>query len=133
MTKRATRILLVATIVLVAGYFGLREAAGYLPVSFGYCVEAEFESLPPDDRALESWMNEQPGVLPKMMCRGGPENKSLRIMFIHARRIRERPVNLDEACARLGYVPKDRFRDNHENCSCPWRPTRAGRTRFPVG
>ena len=109
--------------VLVAGYFALREAVGYLPVSFGYCVEAEFESLPPDDSALENWIKEQPRVVSHTVgiCRGGPENKSLRIMYIHSRRIRERNVDLNEACARLGYVAKERFRDNHENgCGCPW-------------
>lgn len=135
MTMCATRILLVATIVLVAGYFGLREAAGYLPVSFGYCVEAEFESLPPDDRALESWMQEQPGVVRHniAICRGGPENKSLRIMFIHARRIRERPVDLDKACTGSNTSPRTDSETITRTVVVRGDPTRAGRTRSPVG
>jgi hypothetical protein len=59
MSKRAIRILCFVAIVLVAGYFGLREAVRSMHVSFGYCVEAEFESLPPDDFALVEWMKLQ--------------------------------------------------------------------------
>lgn len=123
MSKRAIRILCFVAIVLVAGYFGLREAVRSMHVSFGYCVEAEFESLPPDDSALVEWMKLQPGVVQRTLatCRGGPENKSLRIMFIQVHRVRERPVDLNDACARFGYVVKERFRDNSkDDCGCPW-------------
>lgn len=122
MSKRTLRILIVVAIVLVAGYLGFREAIRSMHVSFGYCVEAEFESLPMDDQALENWLKEQPGVVHHTggICRGGPGNKTLRVMFIQVHRVRERPVDLNEACARLGYVAKERFRDNHENCECHW-------------
>jgi hypothetical protein len=100
----------VTAIALACGGLGLLYAH-LVRVPFSYQVEARFETLPDDDKALKSWIKEQPGVVPHTVWIGrfGPDKKLLSIMFIQVRNGAGKPPfpNLGAVCKELGYASPD--------------------------
>jgi len=83
---------------------------------WGYCLEAKFESLPPNDKALKKWLQDQPGIVPRLVAIGrfDPDKKLLCVTFVQVRNLAGRaPIpDVDAACERLGYLkPNGPFRD----------------------
>jgi len=100
--------------------FGLLYAAWALyiakiPIDWGYIVEARFEKMPPNDKALIEWLRAQPGVVPIAVAVGRFEGgKLLYISFIQTRRADGQPPfpDLNGNIGRLGYTGSDGpFRD----------------------
>jgi hypothetical protein len=84
--------------------------------SLGYCLEAKFESFPPNDRELKKWLQAQPGIVPHHVAIGrfDRDKKLLCIAFTQVRNLAGKPPipDVDAACERLGYVkPDGPFRD----------------------
>src|SRR5437762_9351799 len=61
--------------------------------SFLHCLEARFETLPPNDKQLKAWLEAQPGVVPKkaFVSRFDPDRKVVGVMFIHVRNMAGQP------------------------------------------
>jgi hypothetical protein len=83
--------------------------------SFVYVVEARFEKMPPDDKALIEWLRSQPGIVSHTVAIGRFEDgKLLYILFIQSRSLSGRPPfpDLNGNVGRLGYMESDGpFRD----------------------
>jgi hypothetical protein len=118
--KWLKRLAVVATVLILAAFGAGELFKRFVPVSFGYCVEADFESMPKDDRELRSWLQEQPGVVGDhvFVCRVGPESKTLRMMFTRVHTLGEPKVDLESAYVRFGYTGASPLRDNHSDCGC---------------
>jgi len=88
-------------------------------VSLGYCVEARFSSLPPNDKELCEWLKSQPGVVRHTVwiSREGADRKLLKVGFIMSQNLyREPPFpDLGNRCKLLGYAGNDSgFKDSQE-------------------
>jgi hypothetical protein len=88
--------------------------------SWAYEFEARFEALPPNDKALKAWIQEQPGVVRNCVHIGrfDQDKKRLAVLFIQVRNLAGSPSipDLDAACKNLKYVNPDApFRDSKEN------------------
>ena len=75
-----------------------------IPKPFGFGLRAEFDTLPPDDEALEAWLKSCPGVSETASVER--EGKSLRVVFVQCRNIAGQPPvpDLDAKCESLGYT-----------------------------
>ena len=112
--------------LVVGAYYGLLA----IPASVGYCLEARFETLPPDDKRLKAWVQSQSGVVPHTVwiSRFDPDRKLLGITFIQVRNGFGQPPlpDVDGACETLGYAnPDGPFRD----CADPHKTFRDETTR----
>ncbi len=97
---------------VVLGYYWLNHL---IQIPYGYTVQADFDTLPPDDRALKSWLLVQPGIVAHTVHFGrvGPDRKIVRIMFTQVRNQAGDPPfpDFDKACRELGYTGgSSRFR-----------------------
>ncbi len=84
-------------------------------VSRGYEVEAEFAELPPDDVALEDWLEAQPGVARVIVGQRTGEPNVLAIVLIIVRTGWDRTPfpDLNAKCDELGYKGRvGMFRDS---------------------
>lgn len=72
--------------------------------SYSYCVEADFVSLPTDDRPLEAWLAVQPGVVPDSVIalRNG-KRLQVRLLVVQTQAGEPPLPDVDAACAVLGY------------------------------
>jgi hypothetical protein len=108
---------LVVAVAAVAAFVGIRHwPRHWVHASCGYCVEARFGSLPPDDEPLREWLRAQPGVVPDTVSvrRFGRGGRRLEIVFIHVRNLAGEPPlpDLNARCAGVGYAKPDApFRD----------------------
>jgi hypothetical protein len=89
----------------------------YTHISWGYCVEARFDKMPPKDKSLIEWLREQPGVVPHTVAIGRFEERGrlLYVMFIQSRNLNGQPPfpDLNAAALELGYMePDGPFRDS---------------------
>jgi hypothetical protein len=84
--------------------------------SFGYSVEARFDVMPPNDKALIDWLKSQPGVVGGMgVNRFEEDQKLLQIIFTMSQNFAGEPPfpNLDGIVPTLGYSGADGpFRDS---------------------
>lgn len=86
-------------------------------VSWGYCVEARFDKMPPNDKALMEWLRSQPGVVPHTVAIGRFEQggKLVYVSFTQSRSLAGEPPfpDLNGAALSLGYMESDGpFRDS---------------------
>jgi len=76
------------------------------PVSQFYSMVAHYARMPIDDKPLENWIREQPGIVARTVhiVRKGDE---LRAIFIMSQSMLGSPPtpNLESTCERLGYGP----------------------------
>jgi hypothetical protein len=108
-------VALVAGVILSCGgaYYWFTHA---VHASLIYELEARFETLPPDDKALKAWIQTQPGVVSHTVStsRFDPDRKLIAVMFVQVRNLAGDPPipDLNAACARFGYAsPGGPFRD----------------------
>jgi hypothetical protein len=85
-----------------------------LKVPYAFSVETKFGLMPADDKALISWLQSQPGIIPKHVWveRRG---KTLQVNFSQERDSWGAPPipDLDSKCKELGYLaPTGLFRDS---------------------
>jgi hypothetical protein len=109
------RVLLTLTIVGLlgtAGWWGLHS----IPASIGYDLEAEFETVPPNDERLEQWLGSQPGVATTVVKRERAGARwRVEVIYVITRDGWGQPrlPDLNAAAAELGYgKPDGRFRDS---------------------
>src|SRR5262245_9183405 len=99
------RVLNALSILAVLGAGGLWFISR-LPVSYGCDMETEFESVPPDDKALNTWLMEQPGMIsPAIMREQVGERWKIRIGSIMSGNCFGQPAvpPFDDKVAELGY------------------------------
>ncbi len=111
--------LVVVALVFLSGVAAYHVFTHTVHASMGYCLEARFETLPPDDEPLKAWLRAQPGIVPHTVAVGrfDPDEKLLVVMFTQVRNLANEPPlpDLDAACQRLGYgQPDGRFRDSED-------------------
>jgi hypothetical protein len=114
---RVPRWIIVAAVVAVGLVAGARYVVRHaIPVSFDYCVEARFETLPAADKPLADWLRGQPGVVAQTVCisREGPDGKLIKIGFVQSHTLSGQPTfpDLEAASRTFGYTGSDSpFRD----------------------
>jgi hypothetical protein len=83
--------------------------------SLGYVVEARFEKMPPNDKALMEWLRSQPGVIPHLVAIGRfDDGKLLYVSFTMSQNLAGQPPfpDLNGQVSSLGYTGSDGpFRD----------------------
>jgi hypothetical protein len=101
-----------AVIALAGVGFWLRYT---IKASCGYDVQANYDAMPADDKALETWIKTQPGVVEHtvLVQRDGHQ---LVAYFIMAQDLSGRPTfpDLDQACATLGYKGGGTWHDRQQ-------------------
>ena len=77
-----------------------------LPFSQFYSLVAHYARMPIDDKPLEDWIKEQPGIVARTV-HIGRKGDELRAIFIISQSMFGSPPtpNLESACERLGYGP----------------------------
>src|SRR5262249_55984774 len=90
------------SLICAAIYFGLQR----LQVGTFFAVIAHYSQMPIDDKPLENWLKERPGVVDRTVHieRKGTE---LRASFIMSQTLSGSPPvpDFSHACERLGYSP----------------------------
>jgi hypothetical protein len=80
-------------------------------VSWSYCVEARFDKMPPNDKALIDWLRSQPGVVPHTVAIGRFEEggRLVFVGFIQSRNLAGEPPfpDLNGQVKNLGYTGSD--------------------------
>jgi hypothetical protein len=116
MAIRITKWLLVAAIVFGALYGMWEVFCHNVHASLGYVVEARFEKMPPNDKALMEWLRSQPGVIPRLVAIGRFEDgKLLYVSFTMSRSLAGHPPfpDLNGQVSSMGYTGSDGpFRDS---------------------
>jgi hypothetical protein len=86
----------------------------YVPTRWDYTVQAEFRELPPDDKGLEQWLLEQPGVDGGSVHRDGKRVVATwgnnRVYVWHPS-----TLNLRDEFEEFGYKEVVSY-DEHKNC-----------------
>jgi hypothetical protein len=113
---RWAKLLFLVVLLAALGFAGWEWFRRSMHVSVGYCVEARFETAPPDDKELCRWLTAQPRMVPGQVLIGreGPDKQVLRVMFIRTPNLAGDPPfpDLAGACRTLGYAgPEFTFRD----------------------
>jgi hypothetical protein len=116
MRKRLAIILALVVVGLVGIPWVAEWLCGFVPASCSYCVEARFETLPPDDKALSRWLQAQPYVVAHTVwvTRSDRDPGLGSVGFFLSGPLRKhRPLpDLDGQCSELGYKGADGpFRD----------------------
>jgi hypothetical protein len=116
MAIRSAKWLFVAAVVLGVAYAGWAVFCHNVHASLGYVVEARFEKMPANDKALVEWLRSQPGVIPHHVAIGRFENgKLLYVSFTMSRNLAGQPPfpDLNGEVSGLGYTGSDGpFRDS---------------------
>jgi|GEM_PF-3655855 len=79
----------------------------YVPVTTNYVVQAEFDSMPPDDVALLTWLASEAGVVGQSVhVERPPGTKVVKVPFRMTRPLLGEPSlpDVEQAWAHLGYT-----------------------------
>jgi hypothetical protein len=116
MRNRIAKWLLAAAVVLGVVYAVWQVFCHNVHASLVYVVEARFEKMPPNDKALIEWLRSQPGVIPHLVAIGRfDDGKLLYVSFIMSRSLAGQPPfpDLNGQVSSLGYIDSDGpFRDS---------------------
>ena len=116
MAIRIAKWLLFAALVFGVVYGLWTVFCHNVHASLGYVVEARFEKMPPNDKALVEWLRSQPGVIPHHVAIGRFDNgKLLYVSFTMSRSLAGQPPfpDLNGHVSSLGYTGSDGpFRDS---------------------
>jgi hypothetical protein len=113
---RALKWAIVAALLIIS-FLAIRAVVyRNVHVSLIYCVEARFDTMPPNDKALADWLRSQPGVVPHTVAIGRFEQggKLLYVRFLQSRNMAGEPPfpDLDGRVSALAYAESDGpFRD----------------------
>jgi hypothetical protein len=114
---RVRKWLILCGLLLAGGWGAYSLFCRVVHVSWGYCVEARFEQMPPNDTELVKWLRRQPGVVPHTVAVGRFEQGEclLYVSFIQSRSLAGKPAfpDLDHCVGQFGYGgADDPFRDS---------------------
>ena len=75
-------------------------------VTSQYNIETTFETMPKDDEGLESWLQDQSGIMAGTVSVDRPSGTKLIVHFVMARNRTGHPglPDLEEKCKALGYA-----------------------------
>jgi hypothetical protein len=109
----------VAMVTFLACVGALQLVRHNVRVSYSYCLEARFNTLPADDKALKAWVLAQPGVVASTVHLGrAVDDKNLLVIgFMQVQTIALVPPipDFDTACKQFGYANQDApFRDSED-------------------
>jgi hypothetical protein len=116
MAIRIAKWLFVVAVLFGVGYAAWAVFCHNVHASLGYVVEARFEKMPLNDKALMEWLRSQPGVIPHLVAIGRFEDgKLLYVSFTMSRSLAGQPPfpDLNGHVSSFGYTGSDGpFRDS---------------------
>src|ERR1700751_424979 len=118
MAMRIAKWLFVVAVLFGIVYAAWTAFCHNVHASVGYVVEARFEKMPPNDKALMEWLRSQPGVIARLVAIGRfDDGKLLYVSFTMSQSLAGQPPfpDLNGQVSSLGYTGSDGpFRDSAE-------------------